>query len=160
MLARAEAKAQALGAALLRQGTSEGAELVEASMRRLSEADEVEQPGTLLKRWVGGWVLWRWLVGRWAGVRAGMRSRHVLTKGLHAQPRTAAVGLALNSLGRTLHSPLPSHALPSAQRAWPRRRLLRPGFQSHRGASGQRRRRQVCQALGSVHPGREDDAAG
>lgn len=66
MLARAEAKAQALGAALLRQGTSEGAELVEASMRRLSEADEVEQPSTLLKRWAAVRVLWRWWVCRWA----------------------------------------------------------------------------------------------
>ncbi len=51
VLARAEARAQALGASLGRQRTSEGAELVEASMRRLSEADEAaEQPSTLLKR--------------------------------------------------------------------------------------------------------------
>ena len=51
MLARAEARAQALGASLGRQRTSEGAELVEASMRRLSDADEAaEQPSTLLKR--------------------------------------------------------------------------------------------------------------
>ncbi|PRW45473.1 autophagy-related 16 [Chlorella sorokiniana] len=49
VLARAAAKAQALGAALGRQRTSEGAELVEASMRRLSEADKVEQPSTLMK---------------------------------------------------------------------------------------------------------------
>lgn len=51
MLARAEARAQALGVAVGRQRTSEGAELVEASMRRLSEAEELaEQPSTLMKR--------------------------------------------------------------------------------------------------------------
>lgn len=51
VLARAEARAQALGVAVGRQRTSEGAELVEASMRRLSEAEElVEQPSTLMKR--------------------------------------------------------------------------------------------------------------
>lgn len=51
VLARAEARAQALGVAVGRQRTSEGAELVEASMRRLSEAEELaEQPSTLMKR--------------------------------------------------------------------------------------------------------------
>ena len=51
VLARAEARAQALGAGLGRQRTSEGGELVDALGRRLSDVEDVaEQPSTLMKR--------------------------------------------------------------------------------------------------------------
>lgn len=53
LLARAEARAAALAAGAGRAGV--GSDLVDASLRRLSDtAEAAEQPSTLLKRWAGG----------------------------------------------------------------------------------------------------------